>query len=119
MIDQTNVILSCVSIILIIIVAITGALVWRGSLNKAASEIQERVIAALKEEVNTLRSKLEEVRTENKQLKNMFETLCIALKPRGIEVHIEDDLIIIKDIQAASSTVAKIKEPDDDGNHRP
>jgi cell division protein FtsB len=99
--------LSLLSLILTLCAILGGILAWRSGFNSTANAVQERVINALESEIAALRQRLEDVARENTRLDQMIETICLALKKRGLEVAIDGDVITITDNQG-SSTITRI-----------
>jgi cell division protein FtsB len=99
--------LSLLSLALTICTILGGVLAWRSGFNHTANEVQDRVIHALESEIAALHQRLETIANENKRLDQMIETICIALKKRGLEVAIDGDVITITDNQG-SSTITRI-----------
>jgi cell division protein FtsB len=104
-----NNIFSTVNIILTLVTIAGGLLAYRSSIARAANEVQERVIAALEAEITTMRDKLDDMKAENTRLRVTIETICAALRSRGMAVSIDGDMVSIKDSRG-SSTTARIKE---------
>lgn len=95
--------LSLLSLALTICTILGGVLAWRSGFNHTANEVQDRVIHALESEIAALRQRLEDVARENTRLNQRIETICLALKKRGLEVMIEGDIITIIDNQRSNT----------------
>jgi hypothetical protein len=107
MFTDLNNALSLLSLVLTISAILGGILAWRSGFNHTANEVQDRVIHALESEIAALNQRLDTIANENKRLNQMIETICIALKKRGLEVTIDGDVITITDNQG-SSTITRI-----------
>ncbi len=95
--------LSLFSLVLTLCAILGGILAWRSSFIRTANEVQERVIGALESEIAALRQRLDDVARENTRLNQRIETICLALKKRGLEVVIDGDTITIIDNQKNST----------------
>lgn len=95
---------SALNIALTLVTIIGGLLAYRSSITRAANEVQERVIAALETEIQTMRNKLEDMAMENTRLCLIIDTICAALRSRGIAISIDGDMVSIKDSSGASTT---------------
>jgi cell division protein FtsB len=95
--------LSLLSLALTLCTILGGVLAWRSGFNSTANAVQERVINALESEITALRQRLEDVARENTRLNQRIETICLALKKRGLEVVIEGDIITIIDNQRSNT----------------
>jgi hypothetical protein len=100
---------SACNIILTLVTIIGGLLAYRSSIARAANEVQERVIAALDTELKTMRDKLDDMKIENTRLSLIIDTICAALRSRGMAVSIDGDMVSIKD-SSGSSTTTRIQE---------
>ena len=101
--------LSIFSILLTICGILGGIVAFRSGISRTANEVQERVINALESELAQLRQRLDDLKEENTRLKHTIETICAALKSRGLAVTIEGDMVSIHD-GSGSSTTTRIQE---------
>lgn len=83
-----------------------GAIIFKQSYSKAASEIQDRVIAALKLEIETLNTRIKACQDETARLSSILETIQAALKSKGIHITIDGDMVIIEESES-KATVTK------------
>lgn len=98
------------SLFLTLCVAFGGAFVFRQNYSKTASEIQDRVIAALKLENGTLETRVKHCEQETSNLRQLIETIQSALKQRGIHITIDGDMVTIIDV-AGSHTMRTPPQP--------
>ena len=91
-----------------IIVLFGGFFVIRGSVGKTALETQQSAIGALQAEMATLRNKTEDQLKEIIRLQHIIDTICSALKSKGIIVSIDGELVQIRD--NGSTIVSRIQE---------
>jgi hypothetical protein len=89
--------LSIFSIVLTVCSILGGILAFRNGFARTANEVQDRVINALEAELEQLRQRLDEIKDENTRLKLTIDTICSALKSRGMAVSIEGDMVLIHD----------------------
>lgn len=94
------------------LVAVTGAgaFVFRRQYSRGLTEIQERVITALREENASLTSRLGNLQREVADLNSTLATLRIALKRRGLLVKINGDYVSITDVGISHETTVKIRK---------
>jgi len=107
-------ILSVISIILTIGGLLGGFFAFRNGMAKTANEVQERVINALESEINNLRQRLDDMKDENVRLRLIIDTICAALKSRGLAVTIDGDMVSIHDARGSTTTITHIQEGEDD-----
>jgi hypothetical protein len=90
------------------IVVLGGIFVLKGSIGQATSDAQQSAIEAMRSELETLRSRTDDLKSENKRQQNVIETICEALKSKGIVICINGSIVHIKD--SSGSTSARIQE---------
>ncbi|GAC1363793.1 MAG: hypothetical protein NVS2B12_20220 [Ktedonobacteraceae bacterium] len=105
--------LSIFSILLTICGILGGVVAFRNGFTRTANEIQERVINALESELGHLHQRLDDLKEENTRLKLTIDTICAALKSRGLAVTIEGDMVSIRD-GLGGSTTTRIQESEQD-----
>jgi predicted nucleic acid-binding Zn-ribbon protein len=101
-------IMSIISITLTVATLCGGYAAFRSSLMHTANAVQERVITALQSEIDAVRARIDDLERENTRLRHTIETICAALKTRGIVVSIDGDMVNIRD--GVGSTTARIQE---------
>ncbi len=91
-------IIALVEPILLLFLAIGGYIGLKSGLAKAATEVQERVRAALHDENELLRNQVKRLENENKRLDGLMLLIVTALKKtRGIELEVDDDIVTLRD----------------------
>lgn len=86
-------------------IVIVGAIyVVRSNVGKATSDAQQNAITALQAEVATLRNRIEDAEKENMRLQQTIQTICAALKVRGMVITIQGEMIHIQDDKGNSTT---------------
>jgi hypothetical protein len=105
--------LSVISLLLTIGGLLGGFFAFRNGMVRTANEVQERVINALESEINNLRQRLDDMKDENIRLRLIIETICAALKSRGLAVTIDGDMVSIHDAQGGTTTITHIQERED------
>lgn len=98
-----------VSTLVTLLIVISGFFVMRGSIGKATSEAQQSAIEAMRSELETLRSRTDDLKEENKHQQNIIQTICEALKTKGIAICINGDIVHIRD-NSGGSTSTRIQE---------
>lgn len=81
-----------------------------GGYSKAAGEMQEKVIDALKERVELLNTKIEDMEKNELRQNNILSTIRYALKQRGLKIVIEGDFVTLSEAGGKSSKVVRIQD---------
>ena len=102
--------LSIISLLLTIGGLLGGFYAFKSGMSRAASEVQEHVINALESEITNLHQRLEDLKDENTRLRLIIETICAALKSRGLVVTIDGDMVSIHDTHRSTTTFTHIEE---------
>lgn len=76
----------------------------RSGVLKSANDAQSSAISALRTEVETLRERVEDAEKENTRLEQIIDTICVALKKRGLVISIQGEMINIEDKRGGSTT---------------
>src|SRR5437773_5749881 len=105
--------LSVISLLLTIGGLLGGFYAFKSSMSRAANEVQEHVINALESEITNLHQRLADLKDDNSRLELIIETICAALKSRGLAVTIDGDMVSIRDTSGTTTTVAHIQEQED------
>ncbi len=116
---------SLINLILIIATTVGSIYVFRNSVIKAtedladsASALQNNAIHAMKEEISTLKDKINDLTVENKKLSQTISTIISAFKKQNILITIDGELIHISTSKDGTLTMTR-REEDEHGNHRP
>src|SRR6266852_1584770 len=102
--------LSVISLLLTIGGLLGGLRTIKNNMTRTANEVQERVINALESEITSLRLRLDDMKDENVRLRLIIETICAALKSRGLAVTIDGDMVSIHDAHGSTTTITHIQE---------
>jgi len=105
--------LSVISLLLTIGGLLGGFFAFKNGMVATANTVQERVINALESEITNLRQRLDDMKDENVRLRLIIDTICAALKSRGLAVTIDGDMVSIHDAHGSSTTVTHIQERED------
>ncbi|GCF11217.1 hypothetical protein [Dictyobacter arantiisoli] len=97
-------VVSALNLLLTLAGIIGGIIAYRSGIARSANQIQERVINALEVEMNSMRCKLEDMKAENTRLCVLIDTICAALRKRGLAVSIDGDMVSISDGHGQSTT---------------
>lgn len=76
----------------------------RNGILKSANDAQSSAISALRAEVETLRERVEDAEKENTRLEQIIDTICVALKKRGLIITVQGEMINIEDRKGGSTT---------------
>ena len=102
-------ILSILSLILTIAGIIGGIVAFKSGAVRTANEVQGRVIDALESEVHAHQLRIKDIEEHSQRYQQLLETLCAALKLRGLTVHIDDHVITIIDQTSSTTTTTRIQ----------
>ena len=95
---------------LIVIAAIGSFYIIRSGVRKTTSEAQQDAIVALQAQVSALRNNVEDLTKENARLEQVVQTICSALKTRGMIITVQGELITIEDVKTGRTTATRIHE---------
>ncbi len=101
--------LSYANVVLTVCLLVGGILAIRQGYSKAAGEIQEKVIVALKEQVATLEKQAGTDEREIKHLKQVLLTVRYALKRRGLAIEVNGESITLIDEQSRTTRTVAIR----------
>lgn len=85
-------------------VVIGGFFFMKSNVGKQTSDAQQNAISALQAEVQTLRGRIADTEKENIKLQQTLDTICSALKIRGLVVSIQGEMINIADQNGSTTT---------------
>lgn len=108
-----------VSTIIALCITIGGLFAMRAGYSRQATEIQERVIDALKAQNEAQETQILSCEKEISRLKRVVATIQYALKRRGLQIEIDGDAITLIDsssnnrsIQILMKDVDQVAPPD-------
>ncbi len=88
-----------------LVVTLVGAIfVTKSGIVKSTNEAQANAIAALQAEVNTLRNRIGDMEKENTRLEQTIQTICSALKMRGMVITVQGEMVNIHDDKGSTTT---------------
>ena len=76
----------------------------RSGVLKSANDAQSSAINALETEMSILRERVEDTEKENMRLQQIIDTICAALKRRGLIITVQGEMINIQDKRGGSTT---------------
>jgi hypothetical protein len=89
----------------------------RNGVMKSANDAQGSAISAMRTELETLRERIEDAEKENSRLEQIIDTICVALKKRGLVITIQGEMVSIEDKRGGSTTArirpVRLKQDDD------
>lgn len=97
------------NIVLMLCLAIGGVFAWRRGYSQESNTIQVSTIDALKEEVASLRRKVDDLEKERSTQDRVIATIRYALKSQGLRVTIQGDFVTLADM-TGKSKVTRIQE---------
>jgi len=101
---------------LMFIVAIAASVFMvRSGVGKSASEAQASAIAALKEEMEVLKGRIDNLKEENRRQERVIKTIRDVLEKRGITITIDHEIINIEGLEhKKSATIVRIQNEEED-----
>jgi hypothetical protein len=105
--------LSVLSVVLTICVAIGGFFALRHGYSQTTTDVQAKVIDALKAQNESQELQIATCEKEIARLKRVVATIQLALKRRGLQIEISGDEITIVDKQGNRTHTVQIKMADD------
>lgn len=87
----------------------------KNGVRKTTSDAQQEAIIALQAQVSALRDNVSDLTKENARLEMTVQTICSALKTKGMLITVQGELVTIEDTRNGRSTVTRIHE---NGNSR-
>lgn len=89
----------------------------RSGVLQSANQAQGSALSAMQSEMTILRERIEDAEKENSRLEQIIDTICSALKRRGLIITVQGEMINIQD-KRGGSTTTRIRRvsgsPDDD-----
>lgn len=71
---------------------------------QSANQAQGSAIAAMRSELETLRERIEDAEKENSRLEQIIDTICSALKIRGMVITVQGEMVHIQDQNGSTTT---------------
>jgi len=99
-----------VTMIAIIISAYYTIKRTKNNFDDATEKAQKNAIEAMHLESQSLRRRIEDVEKENAKLEQTIETICMALKTRGMLISIQGEMISIENIKDGKTTISRMKD---------
>lgn len=91
-------------------IALAGVLVYRRQSAQNIAQVQERVIAALREENAIQEDQIERLRRTVERQTATIATIRFVLKKRGISIRIEEDTVVFTDTGVPHTTTTRISK---------
>jgi hypothetical protein len=96
--------------ITLLISCIGGFYMVKSGVGKTTSEAQSSTINAMQAEMSILKTRIDDERKENIRLGHVIDTICAALKSKGIIISISGEMITIDIDEHKKSTTIRIQE---------
>lgn len=101
--------LTIVNLFIMIAGPLGGIFIFRSSLAKAKDDVQERVREALEAENQLLQKQLDRLEKHSKRLDKILQLIATTLKrTQNIELIIDEDIVILRDIRTGDQHSARI-----------
>jgi 5-bromo-4-chloroindolyl phosphate hydrolysis protein len=101
---------SLINLAVVLLSIVAGFYVFKKSviretnlIHTQTAEAQESAINAMREEIITLKTKLEEAKVEIKRLNNLLQTIAIVARTKGFTIEIDDEIVHVRDDHGNSS----------------
>jgi len=107
--------LPIINLIITVALSVGGVLAYKQGMAKTANEIQQRVINALNEEINTLKDRINSLEKETKKLRGFIATIKVLLKQRSLSLTIDGDTVILHD-EKSNSSIVNVGEEEQKGS---
>lgn len=101
--------LPILNIVLLVCLFIGGIFAWRRGYSQESNAIQASVIDALKEEVESLRRKVDDLEKERSTQDQVIASIRYLLKTYGLRITIAGDVVTINDA-AGKSKITRIQK---------
>ena len=105
---DTYLVVSILNAVITLLVIVSGLFVVKGGIGKAANEAQQSAITALQSELTAQRGRIDDLKVENRRLNHTIDTVCTALKSKGIIITISGEIVHISD--HGGDTATRIQE---------
>lgn len=96
------------NIVLTVFLAFGGFFAWRKGYSQESVAIQERVILALKEEIATLRNKVDDLEKERSTQDRVIAAIRYTLREENLSVTIKGDFVTMRNSNTGARKVARI-----------
>lgn len=101
--------LTIVNLFIMIAGPLGGIFIFRSSLAKAKDDVQERVREALEAENQLLQKQLDRQAATLKRMEKILQLIATTLKrTHNIELSIDEDIVILRDIKSGNQHSARI-----------
>ena len=108
--------LTIVNLFIMIAGPLGGVLIFRSSLAKAKDDVQERVREALEAENDLQQKQIDRLSQTLKRMEKILNLIATTLKrTHNIELSIDEDIVILRDIKSGSQHSARISGSLDTG----
>lgn len=104
MMSVLNTFLPLLNLVIGVFVVVGGIFAYRNGYSKQTAEIQDRVINALKDEIEVLRGKVEGLEKDRATQDRVVSTIRHVLKQYGLRIVISGDFVTVQDTTGKSRT---------------
>lgn len=111
MMSALNTFLPLLNLVISIFVVFGGIMAFRNGYGKQTAEIQDRVINALKDEIEVLRGKVEGLEKDRATQDRVVSTIRHVLKQYGLRIVISGDYVTVQDSAGKSKTTRIQNKP--------
>ena len=105
--NDTSTILIIINTFLIIAATLGGIFAFFRANQSGVTEIQEKTILALQQQMTIIQQKLEILEKDNERLRQVIDTIQAGLRAKGIHITIDGDMVTINDASSGSASTLK------------
>lgn len=103
--------LTIINLFIMIAAPLGGIFIFRSSLAKAKDDVQERVREALESENKLLQSQIDRQDRTLRRMEKILQLIAATLKrTHNIELTIDEDIVILRDIKSGHQHTASIND---------
>jgi hypothetical protein len=96
--------LSIVSMVLTIGGLLGGIWAFKNGITRTATEVQERVINAMQQEIAILHLRIGDLERENRRLEQILSIICVALRQHGYTINVDGNFVTVSHGHESQST---------------
>jgi len=87
----------------------------KSQVGDATNQAQNEAIKAMEEEIKSIRRKIEDLTKEKNKLEQTIDTICAALRIRGLVITIQGEIVHIED-RNGKTTTTRISKNEESNN---
>ena len=97
-----------------LVAILVSVFMMKSGIGRSTNEAQANAIAALREELEVQKRRIDSLKEENRHQERVIRTVCEALQKKGITITIDGEIISIEGLESKrSTTIIRIQEEDE------